>query len=53
MRAMIGTKTGSEQVTSRKLVELKAVDEAYPLVGIVELSPPQTLKKPSQVKVLW
>ena len=45
MRAMIGTKTGSEQVTSRKLVELKAVDEAYPLVGIVELSPPQTLKK--------
>ena len=41
MRAMLGT----EQENIRKLVELKAVDEAYPLVGSVELSPPQTLKQ--------
>ena len=41
MRAMLGT----EHAAIRKLVELKAVDEAYPLVGIVELSPPQTLKQ--------
>ena len=41
MRAMLG----KEHAAIRKLVELKAVDEAYPLVGIVELSPPQTLKQ--------
>ena len=45
MRAMLGTETGTEHAAIRKLVELKAVDEAYPLVGIVELSPPQTLKQ--------
>ncbi len=45
MRAMLGIETGTEHATMRKLVELKAVDEAYPLVGIVELSPPQTLKQ--------
>jgi putative ABC transport system permease protein len=45
MRAMLGKETGTEHAAIRKLVELKAVDEAYPLVGIVELSPPQTLKQ--------
>ena len=45
MRAMLGKETGTEHEAKRKLVELKAVDEAYPLVGIVELSPPQTLKQ--------
>ncbi len=45
MRAMLSKETGTENVAKRKLVELKAVDEAYPLVGIVELSPPQTLKQ--------
>jgi len=40
MRAMLGRETGTEHTAIRKLVELKAVDEAYPLVGIVELSPP-------------
>ena len=45
MRAMLGKETGTEHAAKRKLVELKAVDEAYPLVGIVELSPPQTLKQ--------
>lgn len=40
MRAMLGTAQSNE----RKLVELKAVDVAYPLVGRVELSPPQTLE---------
>ena len=45
MRAMLGTETGAGQATVRKLVELKAVDEAYPLVGNVELSPPQALEK--------
>ena len=42
---MLGKETGTEHAPIRKLVELKAVDEAYPLVGIVELSPPQTLKQ--------
>ena len=45
MRAMLGTGTGKGQAATRKLVELKAVDEAYPLVGVVELSPSQTLKQ--------
>ena len=45
MRAMLGKETGAEHAATRKLVELKAVDEAYPLVGIIKLSPPQTLKQ--------
>ena len=45
MRAMLSQETDTEHAAIRKLVELKAVDEAYPLVGIVELSPPQTLKQ--------
>ena len=45
MRAMLGKESDTKHEGIRKLVELKAVDEAYPLVGIVELSPPQTLKQ--------
>ena len=41
MRAMLSTK----QEADRQLVELKAVDDAYPLVGAVTLSPPQSLKQ--------
>jgi len=39
MRAMARTEDGNE----RALVELKAVDGAYPLYGAVTLDPPQTL----------
>ncbi|MBV9816390.1 MAG: ABC transporter permease, partial [Alphaproteobacteria bacterium] len=39
MRAMARTEDG----TRRSLIELKAVDAAYPLYGEVELSPPQRL----------
>jgi putative ABC transport system permease protein len=39
MRAMARTEDGSR----RGLIELKAVDAAYPLYGDVELSPPQRL----------
>ncbi|HEX6841918.1 MAG TPA: FtsX-like permease family protein [Stellaceae bacterium] len=39
MRAMARTETGDE----RTLIELKAVDRAYPLYGDVTLDPPQSL----------
>ena len=39
MRAMARTETGDE----RSLIELKAVDAAYPLYGAVALDPPQAL----------
>ena len=39
MRAMLGRKQTQNQPAARKLVELKAVDTAYPLVGEVTLSP--------------
>jgi putative ABC transport system permease protein len=41
LRAMARTEDGSE----RSLVELKAVDPAYPLYGEVGLDPPQPLKE--------
>ena len=40
MRAMARTEDGNE----RTLIELKAVDGAYPLFGAVTLDPPQTLE---------
>ena len=47
MRAMLGNPKISGSAISRnatrKLVELKAVDDAYPLVGAVELAPNITL----------
>ena len=39
MRAMLGRAETQSQPAARKLVELKAVDSAYPLVGEVSLSP--------------
>ena len=43
MRAMLGRKQTQNQPAARKLVELKAVDTAYPLVGEVTLSPDMSL----------
>ena len=43
MRAMLGTGQTDEGSPARKLVELKAVDAAYPLVGDVSLAPQQDL----------
>ena len=40
MRAMLGIEPGADGEALRKLVELKAVDEAYPLVGQIALSSP-------------
>ena len=45
MRAMLGTAAAQTARQERKLVELKAVDEAYPLVGAVELAPTQPLAR--------
>ena len=43
MRAMLGTDVAGTFGSARKLVELKAVDEAYPLVGEISLTPAQSL----------
>ena len=43
MRAMLGTAVAGTSGSARKLVELKAVDEAYPLVGEISLNPAQSL----------
>ncbi|MGB1399384.1 MAG: ABC transporter permease, partial [Candidatus Puniceispirillaceae bacterium] len=39
MRAMLGRQATDSQPARRKLVELKAVDSAYPLVGDITLEP--------------
>ena len=39
MRAMLGRQATDSQPARRKLVELKAVDSAYPLVGDIALEP--------------
>ena len=43
MRAMLGTTAGTQDNPVRKLVELKAVDAAYPLTGRTVLSPALSL----------